>query len=149
MAKNKEKPMFVNREPDEMTVEYKSWLTELKQRYRRAQVRAVVKVNGEMLNFYWELGRDICAMSKKAKYGDGLLKNVTLDLQAEFPGDSGLSLTNVKSARRWYKTYYQWIIKSQQPVDFFGDYSKDGMLSMPYFFCECSVGTAYIHNCKG
>lgn len=100
MAKNKEKPMFVNREPDEMTVEYKSWLTELKQRYRRAQVRAVVKVNGEMLNFYWELGRDIFAMSRNAKYGDGLLKNVTLDLQAEFPGDSGLSLSNVKAARR-------------------------------------------------
>ena len=51
--------MFVNREPAEMTAAYKSWLTELKQPYRRAQVRAVVKVNGEMLNFYWELGRDI------------------------------------------------------------------------------------------
>lgn len=121
--------MFVNREPAEMTTEYKSWLKELKQRYRRAQVRAVVKVNGEMLNFYWELGRDIYAMSKTAKYGDGLLKNVTLDLQAEFPGDTGLSLSNIKSARRWYKTYYQWVIKSQQAVDFFGDYSKDGILS--------------------
>ncbi len=53
MAKNKEKPMFVNREPDEMTVEYKSWLTELKQRYCREHVRAVVNVNGYMLNFYW------------------------------------------------------------------------------------------------
>lgn len=54
MAQNKEeKPMFVNREPAEITAEYKNWLIELKQRYRRAQVRAVVKVNGEILNFYW------------------------------------------------------------------------------------------------
>ncbi len=140
MAQNREKPMFVNRELSEMTEEYKSWLTELKQRYRRAQVRAVVKVNGEMLNFYWELGRDIFAMSRNAKYGDGLLKNVTLDLQAEFPGDSGLSLSNVKAARRWYKTYLQWVAKSQQPVDFFGDYAKDGKLSMPYFFANVPWG---------
>lgn len=132
--------MFVNRELAEMTEEYKSWLSELKQRYRRAQVRAVVKVNGEMLNFYWELGRDICAMSKTAKYGDGLLKNVTLDLQAEFPGDTGLSLSNIKAARRWYRTYSQWVIKSQQPVDFFGDEAKNGILTMPYFFANVPWG---------
>lgn len=141
MAKKQEdKPMFVNRELAEMTKEYKSWLSELKQRYRRAQVRAVVKVNGEMLNFYWELGRDICAMSKTAKYGDGLLKNVTLDLQAEFPGDTGLSLSNIKAARRWYKTYSQWVTKSQQAVDFFGGEARNGILTMPYFFANVPWG---------
>lgn len=139
-SEKQDKPMFVNRDPAEMTAEYKSWLSELKQRYSRAQVRAVVKVNGEMLNFYWELGRDICAMSKTAKYGDGLLKNITLDLQTEFPGDTGLSLTNIKAARRWYKTYNQWVTKSQQPVDFFGAYAKDGILRMPYFFANVPWG---------
>lgn len=132
--------MFVNREPADMTTEYKSWLSELKQRYRQAQVRAVVKVNGEMLNFYWELGRDLFTMSQTAKYGDGLMKNVTLDLQAAFPGDSGLSLTNIKAARRWYKTYNQWVVKSQQSVDFFGGYAKDGVLMMPYFFANVPWG---------
>lgn len=141
MAKKQEdKPMFVNRELAEMTEEYKSWLSELKQRYRRAQVRAVVKVNGEMLNFYWELGRDICVMSKTSKYGDGLLKNVTLDLQAEFPSDTGLSLSNIKAARRWYRTYSQWVIKSQQSVDFFGEEAKNGILTMPYFFANVPWG---------
>lgn len=135
-----ETPMFVNRELTSMTTEYKNWLSDLKKRYRRAQVRAAVKVNGEMLNFYWELGRDICVMSKSAKYGDGLLKNVTLDLQAEFPGDTGLSLSNIKAARRWYKTYYQWAVKSQQAVDFFGEQTSDGMLSMPYFFANVPWG---------
>ena len=140
MTLNKEKPTFVTRDMTAMTTEYKSWLTELKERYRRAQIRAVVKVNGEMLNFYWELGRDICDKSKDAKYGDGLLKNVTLDLQAEFPCDTGLSLTNIKAARRWYKVYSQWVTKSQQPVDFFGDKVKDGILSMPYFFANVPWG---------
>lgn len=145
---NKSKPLFVNRDLTEMTTEYKSWLADLKRRYRNAQVRAAVKVNGEMLNFYWELGRDICAMSKTAKYGDGLLKNLTLDLQAEFPGDTGLSLTNVKAARRWYKTYDQWITKSQQPVDFFGTDVKDGILSMPYFFANVPWGQHVVITAK-
>ena len=140
--------MFVSRDPAEMTAEYRNWLSDLKQRYRKAQVRAAVKVNGEMLNFYWELGRDIYAMSKTAKYGDGLLKNTTLDLQAGFPGDTGLSLSNIKAARRWYKAYYEWVEKSQQPVDFFGSNAKDGTLTMPYFFCQCPMGTAYLHYGK-
>lgn len=141
MAQEKvEKPIFVNREIAEVTPQYRSWLSELKSRYRRAQVRAVVKVNAEMLNFYWELGRDIFAMSKTTKYGEGLLKNISLDLQAEFPGDTGLSLTNIKAARRWYKTYYQWVAKGQQAVDFFGDYINGGVLSMPYFFANVPWG---------
>lgn len=133
-----DKPLFVNREPVEMTKDYKNWISELKKRYRKAQIRAIVKVNGEMLNFYWELGRDIYTMSKKARYGDGLLKNVTLDLQTEFPGDRGLSLTNIKAARRWYKTYYQWFTKSQQVADFFG--TQNGAISMPYFFANVPWG---------
>ncbi len=135
-----ETPLFVNRELTSMTSEYKIWLSDVKKRYRRAQVRAAVKVNGEMLNFYWELGRDICEMAKSAKYGDGLLKNVTLDLQSEFPGDTGLSLSNIKAARRWYKTYFQWIEKGQQPVDLFGTQISQGILSMPYFFANVPWG---------
>lgn len=141
MASDKDKkPIFVNRDLAEMTQEYKNWLSELKRRYRNAQVRAVVKVNGEMLNFYWELGRDICALLENAKYGDGLLKNITLDLQSEFPGDNGLSLTNIKAARRWYKTYQQWVAKSQQAVDFFGKVEQCGGLTMPYFFANVPWG---------
>lgn len=93
-----------------------------------------------MLNFYWELGRDIFEMAKTARYGEGLLKNITLDLQAEFPGDTGLSLSNIKAARRWYRTYNEWFTKSQQPVDFFGPTSSDGTLNMPYVFADVPWG---------
>lgn len=137
---NNDKPMFVNRKPAEMTSEYKNWLSELKKRYRKAQVRAMVKVNAEMLNFYWELGRDIHILSETARYGDGLLKNISLDLQTEFPGDTGLSLSKIKAARRWYKTYYLWITKSQQAVDFFESATQDGHLAMPYFFANVPWG---------
>lgn len=134
MAAKGQTPEFVNRDISIITTEYKSWISDLKQRYRKAQSRAAIKVNTEMLSFYWSLGRDICKLSSTAKYGDGLLKNITLDLQAEFPGDKGLSLTNIKAARRWYSTYNQWLTKSQQAVDFFADYTSANGIEMPEIF---------------
>ena len=39
--------------------DYTKWIAELRSRYRRSQIKAAVKVNSEMLQYYWELGRDI------------------------------------------------------------------------------------------
>ena len=39
--------------------DYILWVQELVKRYRRSQIKAAVKVNKEMLRFYWELGEDI------------------------------------------------------------------------------------------
>ena len=45
--------------------EYVNWITEIKHRYRAAQVKASVRVNSEKLLFNWELGRDL--VQKKAE----------------------------------------------------------------------------------
>lgn len=48
----------------DLTHEYKSWISELKTRYKQAQIKASVAVNGELLKFYFDLGKDlltICA----------------------------------------------------------------------------------------
>ena len=39
--------------------DYLQWIKELSTRFRRSQVKASVRVNQVMLQFYWELGRDI------------------------------------------------------------------------------------------
>jgi hypothetical protein len=33
--------------------------------FKRSQIRAAVKINDEMLRFYWKLGKDISTMSKQ------------------------------------------------------------------------------------
>ncbi|MBR6455323.1 MAG: DUF1016 domain-containing protein, partial [Prevotella sp.] len=38
---------------------YIQWIKDLSRRYRQSQIKAAVRVNEEMLRFYWELGRDI------------------------------------------------------------------------------------------
>ena len=94
--------------------DYYSWLKELKQKVRLVQIKAAVKVNSELLQFYWELGQDIVDKQKNAKWGDGFLKQLSLDLSAEFPDMKGFSLRNLKYIKQWFLFYSQEIRKSQQ-----------------------------------
>ena len=48
---------------------YKEWIQDVSRRFRRSQLKAAVKVNDEMLRFYWSLGQDISRMNKDARYG--------------------------------------------------------------------------------
>jgi predicted nuclease of restriction endonuclease-like (RecB) superfamily len=96
--------------------DYSAWLKELKTKVRLVQIKAVVKVNSELLWFYWELGQDIIDKQKNAKWGDGFLKQLSKDLSAEFPDIKGFSLTNLKYIKQWTIFYSQEIQKSQQAV---------------------------------
>lgn len=46
--------------------EYKAWIEDIKNRIKQSQVKAAVKVNYELLELYWGIGRDIVAKQKHA-----------------------------------------------------------------------------------
>ncbi len=73
--------------------EYAEWVKSLSQRFRQSQVKAAVKVNSEMLKFYWSLGKDIVAKDAVAKWGDKIFVTLSADLKDALPGVSGLSLS--------------------------------------------------------
>ena len=75
--------------------EYISWIQELKQRYQAMQIKAAVKVNSEQLLFNWRLGRDLVIRRAEEKWGKGVVEQVSLDLQAAFPGTKGFGVTNL------------------------------------------------------
>ncbi len=52
---------------------YSTWLKEIKNKVHTVQVKAAVKVNSEMPNFYWELGANTVEKQASAKWGDGFL----------------------------------------------------------------------------
>jgi predicted nuclease of restriction endonuclease-like (RecB) superfamily len=85
---------------------YKMWIVELKGRIQSAQIKAAVSVNRQLLELYWELGREICEMQKKAKWGDGLIEQLAKDLTGAFPGMKGFSRRNLLYIKKWY-TFYQ------------------------------------------
>lgn len=87
--------------------DYTIWLTELKQRYKSSQMKAAVKVNSEMLAFYWSLGRDLVEMKMEEKWGEGIVERISLDLKREYPEQKGFSTINLWYMKRWYLFYNQ------------------------------------------
>ena len=56
-----------------------------------------------MLAFYWSLGRDIVAMHAESRWGSGLFKELSRDLQKEIPNAKGFSPANLRYMKRFYE----------------------------------------------
>ena len=117
MAKKENKPAFVKRDAIVSGKEYARLLGELKDRFRRSQIKAAVRVNSAMLEFYWEMGRDISRLHQTAKWGSAFYDCLSLDLKTEFPGKTGFSATTIKTAVRWYRFYNQENRTNPQEAD--------------------------------
>lgn len=102
---------------------YKDWVKELSLRYRKSQIKAAVKVNREMLSFYWSVGKDITEKEYDNKYGSAFYKNLSVDLIAELPNVEGLSERNLRYMKSFYtlysscmKTLPQLVAKSENEI---------------------------------
>ena len=84
---------------------YRSWIQDVSKRFRQSQIKASVKVNNEMLRFYWSLGKDISLMHLDAKYGSGFYQIVSSDLKKILPDVHSFSVTNLKNMRYFYEMY--------------------------------------------
>ncbi len=84
---------------------YLDWIKSLKQKFRQVQLKAAVKVNNELLNFYWQLGKEIAQKQKETSWGDKLIDNLSKDLMAEFPEVKGFSRRNLMYIKKWYLFY--------------------------------------------
>jgi predicted nuclease of restriction endonuclease-like (RecB) superfamily len=102
----------VNKDAD-----FKQWLADLKVRIRQSQIKAMIKVNDEMLRLYWDLGHDIVVRQIDSKWGSGFFKNLSKELKAEFPDMQGFSVTNLKYCKYFFQFYSQDNQIRQQLVD--------------------------------
>ncbi len=109
-------PEFVRRDAIIADSNYVQWLGELKQRYQKSQIKAAVQVNHTMLEFYWELGRDIVALKAESQWGNGIINQLSIDLRKMFPGQGGFSARNIWDIKRWYLFYYEQVTKMRQLV---------------------------------
>ena len=90
---------------DEST-SYASWIVELKRRYRATQIKAAVAVNSALIEFYWNLGKDISEKYVGTKiYGSGFFSRLSADLKGAIPGADGLSTQNLRYCLHFYELY--------------------------------------------
>jgi len=100
-----QEPFVVKSHDIHLDSEYAQWLADVKTRYHQAQIKAAVKVNSEQLLFNWQLGRDLVIRRAEEKWGKGVVEQVSLDLQAEFPDTRGFSVRNLWNMKKWYSFY--------------------------------------------
>ena len=96
--------------------DYADWIAEVKHRYRSAQVKAAVRVNAEKLLFNWQLGRDLVQKKAEERWGAGVVEQVSLDLQSEFPESNNFSARNLWYMKQWYLFYTEQSGKLKQAV---------------------------------
>lgn len=94
--------------------EYAAWVADLKHRFRSAQIKAAVKVNRELLIYYWQLGRDMVNMNIEERWGEGIMKTLSQDLKDAMPEENGFSKTNLYYIKKFYTTYSQIVINFPQ-----------------------------------
>ena len=97
--------------------DYLQWIKELSTRFRRSQVKASVRVNQVMLQFYWELGRDIVEKKAESRWGSGFMKNLSRDLKEVNPDATCFSETNLLYMKNFYLLYQHYLQISPQAVE--------------------------------
>ncbi len=85
--------------------EYAAWIKEISQRFGCSQLKAAVKVNDEMLRFYWGLGYDISHREMENKYGKSFFENLSADLKDVLPDVKSFSVTNLRYMKWFYELY--------------------------------------------
>ena len=84
--------------------EQKEFIKNIKEKIRQSQYNALKVVNKELINLYWEIGKSISEKQKK-NWGKSIIKTLSNELQKEFPGIRGYSVSNIRYMAQFYNEY--------------------------------------------
>ena len=98
---------------------YKRWISEVSNRFKASQIKASIKVNDEMLRFYWLLGRDIEMMKKNVSWGSHVYQKISKDLVEELPEIKSFSPRNLQYMNQFYRLYSNIEITHQLDAQIF------------------------------
>lgn len=85
--------------------EYCKWIRQISQRYQQSQIKAAIRVNTEMLEFYWSLGKDIVDLQAENRWGSNFFENLSKDMIELLPNVKGFSVTNLRYMKRFYELF--------------------------------------------
>lgn len=91
--------------PLSLPTDYADFLESLKARVRQAQTKAMLSVNHELIQLYWDIGQGIVHRQEEAGWGQSVLERLADDLQKAIPGVGGFSRSNVFRMRAFYLAY--------------------------------------------
>lgn len=83
---------------------YKSFLCDITKRIRSAQYEAMKAVNTEMMNLYWQIGKDL-SEKQSLGWGKSVVETLSKDIPREFPGIKGFGTSNLWNMQKFYNEY--------------------------------------------
>jgi predicted nuclease of restriction endonuclease-like (RecB) superfamily len=90
---------------------YRRFVADIKTRYQAAQLKAARRVNTELIEFYWQLGKAILDKQAQTAWGSKFLEQLAKDLQTAFPGAKGFSVRNLEFIRQFAQAYPDEVTK--------------------------------------
>lgn len=84
---------------------YADWLADLKGRIHVAQQRATLAVNRELVQLYWQIGRDILQRQAEQGWGAKVIERLAQDLRSAFPNLKGFSRANLMYMRAFAEAW--------------------------------------------
>ena len=84
---------------------YNTFLTEIKDKIRKAQYEALKSVNKELIALYRDIGKMIVERQEKYSWGRSVVENLSKDLRNEYPEIKGFSVQNLWYMRQFYLDY--------------------------------------------
>ena len=99
---------------------YKNWINEVSSRFHASQIKAAIKVNEEMLRFYWSLGRDLEGLKDSYLWGENFYETVSKDLKKTLLDVKSFSSRNLRYMNSFYNFYPNALILPQVGAKFPG-----------------------------
>ena len=84
---------------------FTDFVSEIKTRIRKSRLEALRFANKELIDLYWYIGKSICE-KQKSGWGRSIVPKLSEELQQEFPGTRGYSVSNLWYMAQFYKEYY-------------------------------------------
>lgn len=88
-------------------IEYINWIKKLKVKIREAQNKVTFSINSQLLELYWELGRELALRQRDSNWGSKYIETTAKELKSSFPQIKGFSRRNLYAMRQWYLFYSQ------------------------------------------
>lgn len=80
--------------------DYKNLIEEIKNKVREAQYRAMVKVNSEMIQLYWSIGKEL---NEQVQYGNTFIDTLAKEIKLDSPKVKGFSARNLRYMKKFAK----------------------------------------------
>ncbi len=106
---------------------YPALLKEIKDRIRRAQIKASLAASAEMLSLYWDIGRIIDERQVSEGWGTGVIPRLARDIRNDLPEVKGFSERNINRMLAFHREY-RWLEILPRPVAKLAGDSKDLIL---------------------